>query len=71
MICFGGLLVFAKDYFWHLISWLFSLIVQVLKAKVLQCDPDKAKLMLSFKATVEGDTEAPKPQLDCEVGKVS
>lgn len=43
----------------------------MLKAKVLQCDPDKAKLMLSFKATVEGDTEAPKPQLDCEVGKVS
>uniref|UniRef100_A0A671UEH3 Protein RRP5 homolog n=1 Tax=Sparus aurata TaxID=8175 RepID=A0A671UEH3_SPAAU len=29
---------------------------QVLKAKVLQCDPDKAKMLLSFKAAVEGDT---------------
>ncbi|XP_044047425.1 protein RRP5 homolog isoform X1 [Siniperca chuatsi] len=43
---------------------------QVLKAKVLQCDPDKAKMVLSFKAAVEGDTEeAAKPQFDCEVGK--
>lgn len=51
---------------------LFLLVVQVLKAKVLQCDPDKAKMVLSFKAAVEGDTvEAAKPQFDCEVGKVS
>ncbi|XP_049426867.1 protein RRP5 homolog isoform X1 [Epinephelus fuscoguttatus] len=43
---------------------------QVLKAKVLQCDPDKAKMLLSFKAAVEGDTEkAATPQFDCEVGK--
>ncbi|XP_068581648.1 protein RRP5 homolog isoform X2 [Cebidichthys violaceus] len=43
---------------------------QVLKAKVLQCDPDKAKMVLSFKAAVEGGTEeAAKPQFDCEVGK--
>lgn len=43
---------------------------QVLKTKVLQCDPDKAKMVLSFKAAVEGDTEeAAKPHFDCEVGK--
>ncbi|XP_019115722.2 protein RRP5 homolog isoform X1 [Larimichthys crocea] len=43
---------------------------QVLKAKVLQCDPDKSKMVLSFKAAVEGVTEAPpKPEFDCEVGK--
>lgn len=47
-------------------------IVQVLKTKVLQCDPDKAKMLLSFKATVEGDAaDAAVPQFDCEVGKVS
>lgn len=51
--------------------WLFSLIIQVLKAKVLHCDPDKAKMVLSFKAVAEGDTEEPAlPQLDCEVGKM-
>ncbi|XP_069561077.1 protein RRP5 homolog isoform X2 [Brachyistius frenatus] len=43
---------------------------QVLKAKVLQCDSDKAKMVLSFKAVSEGETEeAAKPALDCEVGK--
>lgn len=43
----------------------------MLKAKVLHCDPDKAKMVLSFKAVVEGDTEEPAmPQLDCEVGKM-
>ncbi|XP_034095029.1 protein RRP5 homolog [Gymnodraco acuticeps] len=42
---------------------------QVLKAKVLNCDPAKEKMALSFKAAVEGDTEeAPQPQFDCEVG---
>lgn len=51
---------------------LFWLVVQVLKAKVLQCDPDKSKMLLSFKAAVEGDAgESAKPQVDCEVGKVS
>uniref|UniRef100_A0A8C2WBX7 Protein RRP5 homolog n=1 Tax=Cyclopterus lumpus TaxID=8103 RepID=A0A8C2WBX7_CYCLU len=45
---------------------------QVLKAKVLKCEPDKAKMLLSFKAAVEGDTdEAAMPQLNCEVGTVS
>uniref|UniRef100_A0AAQ4Q1H9 Protein RRP5 homolog n=1 Tax=Gasterosteus aculeatus aculeatus TaxID=481459 RepID=A0AAQ4Q1H9_GASAC len=44
---------------------------QVLKAKVLQCNPDKAKLVLSFKAA-EGDAEeVANPQFDCEVGQVS
>ncbi|KAI3352853.1 hypothetical protein L3Q82_019426 [Scortum barcoo] len=48
----------------------FFYVGQVLKAKVLQCDPDKAKMVLSFKAAVEGDTqESAKPQFDCEVGK--
>ncbi|XP_070830544.1 protein RRP5 homolog isoform X2 [Chaetodon trifascialis] len=43
---------------------------QVLKAKVLHCDPDKEKMVLSFKAAVEGDTEeAATAQFDCEVGK--
>lgn len=50
---------------------LFSCIFQVLKAKVLQCDPDKAKMILSFKAAVEGDTEeTARPQFDCDVGQV-
>lgn len=44
----------------------------MVKAKVLQSDPDNAKLVLSFKAVVEGDTqEAAVAQLDCEVGSVS
>ncbi|XP_017272432.1 protein RRP5 homolog [Kryptolebias marmoratus] len=43
---------------------------QVLKVKVLQCDPVKGKMLLSFRAAVEGDTEeVAKPQLDCEDGK--
>ncbi|XP_038146651.1 protein RRP5 homolog [Cyprinodon tularosa] len=43
---------------------------QVLKTKVLQCEPEKEKLLLSFKAVAEGETEeATKAQLDCEVGK--
>ena len=45
---------------------------QVLKAKVLKCDPEKEKMVLSFKGAVEGGTEkAAKLQDDCEVGKVS
>lgn len=48
----------------------FFYVGQVLKTKVLQCDPDKAKMVLSFKATVEGDAqESAMPQFDCEVGK--
>ncbi|XP_018520155.1 protein RRP5 homolog isoform X2 [Lates calcarifer] len=39
---------------------------QVLKTKVLQCDPEKAKMVLSFKVAVEGETA--KPEFDCEVG---
>ncbi|XP_059206896.1 protein RRP5 homolog isoform X2 [Centropristis striata] len=43
---------------------------QVLKAKVLRCDPDQAKMVLSFKAAMEGDAaQAAKPEFDCEVGK--
>ncbi|KAK2919332.1 protein RRP5 homolog isoform X1 [Channa argus] len=43
---------------------------QVLKAKVLQCDPERAKMLLSFKAAVLGETEeVAKPQFDCEVGR--
>ncbi|XP_068606968.1 protein RRP5 homolog [Brachionichthys hirsutus] len=42
---------------------------QVLKAKVLKCDPAKAKMVLSFKAVVEGDTADVKPRVDLEVGK--
>lgn len=48
------------------------MIIQVLKTKVLKCDPEKMKMMLSFKAAVEGVTEANvKPPVECEVGKVS
>eukprot|EP00063_Salmo_salar_P071419 XP_014046254.1 PREDICTED: protein RRP5 homolog [Salmo salar] len=43
---------------------------QVVKAKVLNCDVEKEKLLLSFKAVAGGDTEAsPKPTFDFEVGK--
>ncbi|XP_046899644.1 protein RRP5 homolog isoform X2 [Hypomesus transpacificus] len=43
---------------------------QVVKAKVLNCDLAKEKLLLSFKAVAGGDTEAPpKPQFDFEIGK--
>uniref|UniRef100_A0A8C7HW95 Protein RRP5 homolog n=1 Tax=Oncorhynchus kisutch TaxID=8019 RepID=A0A8C7HW95_ONCKI len=44
---------------------------QVVKAKVLNCDVEKEKLLLSFKAVAGGDTERPpKPKFDFEVGKV-
>ncbi|KAM4751117.1 protein RRP5 homolog [Anableps anableps] len=44
---------------------------QVLKAKVLRCEPVKEKLLLSFKAVAEGETEeSTKSQFDCEVGKM-
>ncbi|XP_029596083.1 protein RRP5 homolog [Salmo trutta] len=43
---------------------------QVVKAKVLNCDVEKEKLLLSFKAVAGGDAEAPpKPTFDFEVGK--
>uniref|UniRef100_A0A8C7S784 Protein RRP5 homolog n=1 Tax=Oncorhynchus mykiss TaxID=8022 RepID=A0A8C7S784_ONCMY len=43
---------------------------QVVKAKVLNCDVKKEKLLLSFKAVAGGDTEGPpKPKFDFEVGK--
>ncbi|XP_061625770.1 protein RRP5 homolog isoform X1 [Phyllopteryx taeniolatus] len=43
---------------------------QVLRTRVLQCDPEKEKMLLSFKAAVEGDTEEKaKPQFVCELGK--
>ncbi|KAM3622776.1 uncharacterized protein V6R79_002928 [Siganus canaliculatus] len=44
---------------------------QVQKVKVIQCDPDKAKMALSFKAVIEGVTEeTPKPQFAFEQGKL-
>uniref|UniRef100_A0AAX7SRF5 Protein RRP5 homolog n=1 Tax=Astatotilapia calliptera TaxID=8154 RepID=A0AAX7SRF5_ASTCA len=44
---------------------------QVVKAKVLQCDPEKGKMALSFKAVVKKENEeTEKPEFDCEVGKV-
>ncbi|KAM4583938.1 protein RRP5 homolog [Odontesthes bonariensis] len=43
---------------------------QVLKAKVLQCNPEKEKMVLSFKAVTAGEAEeSGKPQVDFEVGK--
>lgn len=43
----------------------------MLKAKVLQCDPEKEKLLMSFKTSVEGDAEnPPESDFECEVGKV-
>ncbi|XP_019744636.1 protein RRP5 homolog isoform X2 [Hippocampus comes] len=40
---------------------------QVLRARVLQCDPEKEKMMLSFKPAAEGDTEEMgKAQFGCE-----
>ncbi|XP_055770329.1 protein RRP5 homolog [Salvelinus fontinalis] len=43
---------------------------QVVKAKVLNCDVEKEKLLLSFKAVAGGDNEGPpKPKFDFEVGK--
>uniref|UniRef100_A0A4W5L588 Protein RRP5 homolog n=1 Tax=Hucho hucho TaxID=62062 RepID=A0A4W5L588_9TELE len=43
---------------------------QVVKAKVLNCDVEKEKLLLSFKAVAGGDTEGPpKPKFDFEIGK--
>lgn len=49
----------------------FLAVVQVLKTKVLQCDLEKEKMLLSFKAVVEGETEdAATPQFECEAGQV-
>ncbi|CAK6962864.1 protein RRP5 homolog [Scomber scombrus] len=43
---------------------------QVLKAKVLHCDTEKAKMVLTFRDAVAKETEEiRKPQIDCEVGK--
>lgn len=44
---------------------------QVLKVKVLQCEPEKEKLLLSFKAVMQDDSavETPKLQFDFQVGK--
>uniref|UniRef100_A0AAV2LNK6 Protein RRP5 homolog n=1 Tax=Knipowitschia caucasica TaxID=637954 RepID=A0AAV2LNK6_KNICA len=45
----------------------FFYVGQVLKTKVLQCDPEKERLLLSFKEAVEGNVEV--PDFDCDVGK--
>ncbi|KAK0155877.1 Protein RRP5 [Merluccius polli] len=45
---------------------------QVVKVKVLQCEPEKERLLLSLKAVVEGDTAVEVkavPQVDLEVGQ--
>uniref|UniRef100_H3C389 Protein RRP5 homolog n=1 Tax=Tetraodon nigroviridis TaxID=99883 RepID=H3C389_TETNG len=43
---------------------------QVLKTKVLQCDRQKAKMLLSFKRAMEGAAEeASAPEFDCQVGQ--
>ncbi|CAL8330288.1 unnamed protein product [Lota lota] len=44
---------------------------QVVKVKVLECEPEKERLLLSFKAVVEGDTagESTVPRVDFEVGQ--
>ncbi|KAK7930283.1 hypothetical protein WMY93_006678 [Mugilogobius chulae] len=43
---------------------------QVIKTKVLKCDVEKEKMLLSFKAAVEGNVEDPsKSDFECEVGK--
>ncbi|KAM9314482.1 protein RRP5 homolog [Pholidichthys leucotaenia] len=43
---------------------------QVLKARVLQCDPKRENMVLSFKTVAEQEMEEPANlQLDCEVGK--
>ncbi|XP_029707294.1 protein RRP5 homolog isoform X2 [Takifugu rubripes] len=48
----------------------FFYIGQVLKTKVLQCDREKAKLLLSFKGVMEGAAEqTAAPKLDCKVGE--
>lgn len=50
---------------------MFLLLFQVLKAAVLQCDPERSKMILSFKAAVEGGAaEATEAHVDCDVGKV-
>ncbi|XP_054634148.1 protein RRP5 homolog isoform X2 [Dunckerocampus dactyliophorus] len=41
---------------------------QVLKTKVLQCEPENAKMLLSFETAAEVDAEEA-VQFDCEVGK--
>lgn len=43
----------------------------MLRARVLQCDPEKEKMLLSFKPAAEGDTEEmEKAQFGCEVGTI-
>lgn len=49
----------------------FLLTIQVFKAKVLQCNPSKEKMLLSFKVVEEDTGDAAVSQLHCEVGKVS
>lgn len=59
-MCFGGVVFFLN---------------QVVKVKVLQCEPSKENLILSLRAVVEGDTagEHPPtaPQVQLEVGQVT
>jgi len=53
----------------------FFLLNQVVKVKVVRCDPAKENLVLSLRAVVEGDTAgedtATGPQVHLEVGQVT
>ena len=51
-----------------------ALPLQVVKVKVLECEPEKERLLLSFKAVVEGDTAGEgtaAPRVLMEVGQVT
>lgn len=47
----------------------FLAVVQVLKTRVLQCEPERARMLLSFKTAVEGE-KAEAAEFECEIGKV-
>ena len=53
---------------------LLLLLLQVVKVKVLECEPEKERLLLSFKAVVGGDTTGESgdaPRVEMEVGQVT
>ena len=53
---------------------LLLLLLQVVKVKVLECEPEKERLLLSFRAVVEGDTAdeiTAAPRVEMEVGQVT
>lgn len=47
------------------------MIKQVVQAKVIKCDPENEKLLLSFKAVTQSDIEnVPSVKFDFKIGKV-